>query len=80
MEEFARISQSLYNAERICTVDEIMVPSKGRYCAIQQYMKSKLVHFGIKLWALASSQSRFVQSFMWWLLIIPHHVHVVVSM
>jgi hypothetical protein len=64
MEEFVRISQSLYNAERTCTIDEIMVPYKGRYCAIRQYMKSKPVRFGIKLWDLASSQSRFVQSFL----------------
>lgn len=60
VEEFAKISQSLYNAERVCTVDEIMVPYKGRYCGIRQYMKSKPVRFGIKLWALASSQSRYV--------------------
>lgn len=59
VEGFARISQSLYNAERVCTVDEIMVPYKGRYCGIRQYMKSKPVRFGIKLWALASSQSRY---------------------
>ena len=57
VEDFARILQSLYNAERVCTVDEIMVPYRGSYCGIRQYMKSKHVQFGIKLWALASSQS-----------------------
>jgi hypothetical protein len=58
VEGFAEISQRLYNPEPICTVDEIMVAYKGRYCAIRQYMKSKPVRFGIKLWALASSSSR----------------------
>lgn len=58
LESFSRISQSLYNAERVCTVDEIMVPYKGRYCNIRQYMKAKPCKFGIKIWALASSQSR----------------------
>lgn len=59
LEGFARISQSLYNAERVCTVDEIMVPYKGKYCGIRQFMKSKPVRFGIKLWALASNTSRY---------------------
>jgi hypothetical protein len=63
IEEFARISQSLYNTERICTVDEIMVPYKDQFCSFRQYMKSKPVRFGIKLWALASSQSRYAKKF-----------------
>jgi hypothetical protein len=63
IEEFARISQALYNAKRICTIDEIMIPYKGRYCAIRQYMKSKPVRFGIKLWALGSNQSRYASCF-----------------
>lgn len=60
MEHFASTSQRLYNCERICTVDEIMVPYKGRYCNIQQYMKSKPTKYGIKIWALVSSGSRYV--------------------
>lgn len=58
VEAFVRASQTYYNCERECTVDEIMIPYKGRYCNIRQYMKSKPVKFGIKVWALASSQSR----------------------
>lgn len=34
IEEFARISQTLHNVERICTVHEIMVLYKGHYCTI----------------------------------------------
>jgi hypothetical protein len=62
VESFSRISQSLYNNGRVCTVDEIMVPYKGRFCNIRQYMKSKPVKWGIKLWALASSKSRYVSN------------------
>lgn len=58
-ESFATLSQALYNNDRVCTVDEIMVPYKGRYCNIRQYMKAKPVKFGVKVWALASSQSRY---------------------
>jgi hypothetical protein len=32
-----------------CTVDEIMVPYKGRYCNVRQYMKGKPVRFSIKI-------------------------------
>lgn len=58
-ESFASISQSLYNNERTLTVDEIMIPYKGRFCNIRQYMKSKPVKFGVKVWALANSESRY---------------------
>jgi hypothetical protein len=59
VEEFVTLSQRWYNCERELTVDEIMVPYKGRFCNIKQYMKAKPVKFGIKVWALASSQSRY---------------------
>jgi hypothetical protein len=61
IESFASISQSLYNCERICTVDEIMLPYK-RFCNIQQYMKAKPCKWGIKMWALASNGSRYVSN------------------
>jgi hypothetical protein len=62
LERFARISQSLYNNERILTVDEIMIPYKGRFCNIHQYMKAKPVKFGIKLWAVVSARSRYISN------------------
>lgn len=45
-------------------VDEIMVLYKGCYCNIRQYMKGKPVRFGIKIWALASSSSRYMSNVM----------------
>jgi hypothetical protein len=44
------------------TVDEIMVPYKGRYYNIRQYMKGKPMRFGVKVWALVSSQSRYISN------------------
>ena len=57
-EAFSSMSQGFYNNDRVLTIDEIMVPYKGRYCNIRQYMKSKPVKFGVKIWALANSSSR----------------------
>lgn len=51
-----------YHYEVNVTVDEVMVPYKGRYCNIKQYMKGKPVKFGIKNWALASSQTPYVSN------------------
>lgn len=65
-ESFTTISQTLYNNERVLTVDEIMIAYKGRYCNIRQYMKSKLVKFGVKVWALANSESRYAYSKPLW--------------
>jgi hypothetical protein len=64
VEHFSQVSKEQYNPEVICTVDEIMVPYKGHYCNIRQYMKGKPVRFGIKIWALASSSSRYVSNVM----------------
>jgi hypothetical protein len=58
VEHFFEVSQAKYNPQATLTVDEIMVPYKGQYCNIRQYMKGKRVRFGIKVWALVSSQSR----------------------
>jgi hypothetical protein len=60
VEMFVNISRNIYNLEREITVDECVIPYKGRYCFIRQFMPDKPVRFGIKVWLLASSKSRFV--------------------
>ena len=57
---FVKVSREIYNLEREITVDECVIPYKGRYCYIRQFMPDKPVRFGIKVWLLASSKSRFV--------------------
>ena len=60
VEMFVKVSRDIYNLEREITVDECVIPYKGRYCFIRQFMPDKPVRFGIKVWLLASSKSRFV--------------------
>jgi hypothetical protein len=62
IEHFSVLSQANYNCQVHCTVDEMMLPYKGRYCNIRLYMKGKPVKYGLKVWALASSQSRYVSN------------------
>ena len=57
---FRTVSREIYNLEREITVDECIIPYKGKYCFIRQFMPKKPVRFGIKAWLLASSKSRFV--------------------
>jgi len=54
------VSQEIYSLKREITVDECVVLYKGRYFFIRQFMPDKPVRFGIKVWVLASSKSRFV--------------------
>jgi hypothetical protein len=60
IDRFVEVSKEIYNLEREVTVDECVIPYKGRYCFIRQFMPDKPVRFGIKCWLLASSKSRFV--------------------
>ena len=63
VENFVEVSEAIYNLEREITVDECVIPYKGKYCFIRQFMPDKPIRFGIKVWLLASSKSRFV----WWI-------------
>jgi hypothetical protein len=56
---FHDVSKRIYNLEREVTVDECVIPYKG-YCFIRQFMPDKPIRFGIKVWMLASSKSRFI--------------------
>lgn len=60
LEEFVSVFKKIYNLERVICVDECIIPYKGQYCHIRQFMQDKPTRFGIKVWALASSKSRFV--------------------
>ena len=60
VEMFVKVSRDIYNLEREITVDECVIPYKGRYCFIRQFMPDKPVRFWIKVWLLASSKCRFV--------------------
>lgn len=53
---------SEYNPHKQVTVDEAMVPFKGRL-SIKQYMKDKPVKFGIKIWVAADSVTAYCFNF-----------------
>jgi len=60
LDMFMEVSEANYNLEREITVDECVIAYKGKYCFIRQFMPDKPIWFGIKVWMLASSKSRFV--------------------
>ena len=57
---FMNVSKVIYNLEREITVDECVIPYKGHYYFIKQFMPDKPVRFGIKVWMFDSSKSKFV--------------------
>jgi len=54
--------QSEYVPHKQVTVDESMVPFKGRL-SLKQYMKNKPVKFGIKIWVLADAVTSYCYNF-----------------
>lgn len=49
-----------YNPRRNVTIDECIIPFKGRV-QFRQYMPNKPNKWGVKLWMLAESQSSYIQ-------------------
>ena len=45
------------------TIDEMMIRYKGSYCPIRQYMPMKREKWGVKLWVLAESITKYVYNF-----------------
>jgi hypothetical protein len=48
---------------RFYTIDERMIRYKGMYCPLRQYMPQKPQKWGIKVWCLACSVTKFVWNF-----------------
>jgi hypothetical protein len=48
---------------KFCTIDEMMIRYKGTYCPLQQYMPQKPQKWGIKVWCLVCSVTKFVWNF-----------------
>jgi hypothetical protein len=46
-----------------CTIDEMMVQYKDSYCPIRQYLPIKLEKWGIKIWCLVDSATKYVFDF-----------------
>lgn len=50
--------KSFYNPHENLTVDEQLVPFRGR-CSFRQYIPSKPAKYGIKVWALCDATSKY---------------------
>jgi hypothetical protein len=48
----------------MCTIDEIMIYSKGTYCFLLQYIPRKPKKWGIKVWCMGYSVTKFVLNFI----------------
>ena len=55
--------EKLWNPHQQLIVDESMVRYKGQYSPIRQYMPTKPIHFGIKVWALADAVMKYMWTF-----------------
>jgi hypothetical protein len=52
-----------YTLGKFVTVDEMLIRYKGSYCPARQYMPMKPYKWGIKVWCLADSSTKFVYNF-----------------
>jgi hypothetical protein len=58
-----RAYKSAWQLGAYCTIDELMVCYKGSYCPIWQYLPMKPEKWGIKIWCLADSITKYVYNF-----------------
>ena len=54
--------ESEYHIHQECTIDEAMIPFKGRL-AFKQYMKAKPTKWGIKVFVLADATNGYIRTF-----------------
>jgi hypothetical protein len=58
-----RACKSIWRLGAYCTIDEMMVRYKGTYCPIWQYLPMKPEKWGIKIWCLVDSITKYVYDF-----------------
>jgi hypothetical protein len=55
--------RKVWNVAKMCTMDEMMVRYKEKYCLACHYMPKKPIKWGLKLWCLACAASKFIYNF-----------------
>jgi hypothetical protein len=55
--------KAVWNVAKMCSIDEMMVRYKGKYCPAHQYMPKKPIKWGLRLWCLACAVSKFIYNF-----------------
>ena len=63
LDEFRERCKENWNLGQEITIDEMMVPYKGKYCHVIQHLPSKLVKWGLKVWCLMDARSKYVSTF-----------------
>jgi hypothetical protein len=58
-----RACKSAWKLGAYCTIDEMMMRYKGSYCPIWQYLPMKPEKWGIKIWCLVDSITKYVYDF-----------------
>ena len=62
LEQLSKQFTVLYNPSRDCSIDEAMIPFKGR-SSMKQYVPKKPIKRGFKVWTRADSKNGFVSEF-----------------
>ena len=62
LEQLSKQFTALYNPSRDCSIDEAMIPFKGR-SSMKQYIPKKPIKRGFKVWTRADSKNGFVSEF-----------------
>jgi hypothetical protein len=52
-----------FSLGKYITMDETMICYKGSYCQARQYMPNKPCKWGVKVWCVADSSSKYVYNF-----------------
>jgi hypothetical protein len=63
VDDIRRACMREWSLGKYVTVDEMMIRYKGSYCPARQYMPNKPEKWGVKVWCLADSKSKFVYNF-----------------
>jgi hypothetical protein len=63
VEEICKACLKEWSLGKYLTIDEMMIQYKGSYCLARQYIPKKPEKWGIKVWCLVDSSSKFVFNF-----------------
>jgi hypothetical protein len=63
VDELRRLFRREWELGEFLTVDEMMIGYKGTYCPMRQYLPNKPCKWGIKVWSLTDSSSKYVYDF-----------------
>jgi hypothetical protein len=63
VENIRESCKRVWQLRKMCTIGEMMIHYKETYCPLRQYMPQKPQKWGIKIWCMACSMTKFVWNF-----------------